>query len=141
MAGTITEARAIPSLPPLKPSVETSTMLDNMRSALARGLPVVKMCNSHKHELCIVGGGPSLADTYKKLKGYIAAINGSLSFLLERGVIPNACGVLDANRHMAEIVEPHQDVTYYVASVCNPAVFDKLKNCHVILWHPSGIAD
>jgi hypothetical protein len=113
-------------------------MLANMASALDRGLPTVKVCRPHGHTLSIAGGGPSLADTCSELTGYIAAVNGSLKFLLNQPVIegsPYFCGVLDAGEHIADMLVADKAVRYYVASTCAPSVFDKLKDCNVVLWH------
>lgn len=133
------EPGAFPRLE-LEPAVPASRMLGNMRSALARGLPELRLCKRHGHVMHVAGGGPSLADTAPELGNYIAAVNGSLGYLLSRGMVPNACGVLDPGAHMADIVAADRRVRYYVASLCDPAVFDKLLSagCHVTLWHPSG---
>jgi hypothetical protein len=122
----------------LSPAVSAEKMLANMRSALARGLPEVTPCKPHRLTLSIAGGGPSLADTYKDMQGYIAAVNGSLRWLLDHETNGNAsyaCGVMDAGAHMADMIVAHPNVRYYVASVCDPSVFDKLKDCDVRLWH------
>lgn len=113
-------------------------MVRNMRSSIARGLPPVAVCKPHKHVLSIAGGGPSLADTFGDLHGYVATINGSLRYLLTRPVIaglPYFCGVCDPGEHIADLIEADRDVRYYVASVCHPSVFEKLKKCEVVLWH------
>jgi hypothetical protein len=123
---------------PVTTTVPVEQQLDNVRSALRRGLPQVRRCRPHGHVLSVAAGGPSLEDTWRDLGGYVAAVNGSLGFLLERGVVPNACGVLDPNPHMADVVARHDNVSYFVASVCHPALFDKLEGCHVVLWHPLG---
>lgn len=123
----------------LKPTVPASVMVENIRSALGRGLPEVKFCRPHDLDISIVGGGPSLADTWRDLNGYIAAINGSMAYLLDKGITPNACGLLDPNHHIVDMVPAHKDVTYFVASVCDPDLFDKLRDCHVVLWHPTAI--
>lgn len=116
-------------------------MLANMRSALGRGLPEVKRCRAHGHTLSIAGGGPSLSDTYRDLDGCIAAVNGSLKFLLDREIKKGAsyfCGVLDAGEHIADMIVADKKVRYYVASICDPSVFEKLKDCPVVLWHPTA---
>lgn len=127
----------------LVPSVKPEQLRENMLSSMSRGLPEISLknapCKPHEHELSIAAGGPSLDDTWKDLKGYVGAVNGSLSFLLKKGVIPNACGVCHAEPHMADIIEPHPDVTYYVASIVHPSVFEKLKGCNVVLWHCSSV--
>lgn len=88
--------------------------------------------------LSVAGGGPSLADTWQDLRGVVAAVNGSCGFLIERGHIPHLCGVLDASPHMADVIAAHPEVRYYVASICDNRVFDKLAGCETVLWHPTG---
>lgn len=121
----------------LVPQVSPEQMVENMRSALARGLPELRWCKPHEFTLAIASGGPSLEDTYKELNGDIAAVNGSLGFLLERDIVPVFCGVLDANEHMTDIVAADPRVRYLVASNCHPSLFDKLlgAGCKVWLWH------
>jgi hypothetical protein len=128
------------SLPDFTPAVSAERMLANMRSATARNLPIVEPCRAHGLALSIAGGGPSLADTYQDLDGWVCAVNGSLRWLLERGVNPSlsyACGIMDAGDHIAEMIAVDPRVRYYVASICDPSVFDKLKDCDVRLWHVS----
>jgi hypothetical protein len=125
----------------LRPNTSPERMVENMKSALARGLREVPACKAHGSTLAIAAGGPSLADTYHLLagQGHIAAVNGSLKFLLEKGIVPEFCGVLDASPHMAEIVIADPRVRYLVASNCDPLLFDKLleAGCKVWLWHPT----
>lgn len=122
------------------PRVATSdeTMLEHVRSALRRNLPRPKLCRPHSRLMSVAGGGPSLADTWRDLDGVIVTANAGLGDLLERGVTPWACGLLDAREHIADLIEPHPDVFFFVASICHPKVFDKLSGCKVVLWHPSG---
>lgn len=122
---------------PCTPRVGVDQMAENARSALARGLPEAGMFRAHDRTLSVAAGGPSLADTWQDFKGDVAAVNGSLRFLLERDVVPWACGVLDPGDHMADLIERKPGVFYFVASICHPSVFDKLSGCDVIIWHPS----
>jgi hypothetical protein len=125
----------------LKPGISPERMVENIKSALARGLREVPACMRHGCALAVAAGGPSLEDTYTLLpgQGHIAAVNGSLKFLLEKGIIPEFCGVLDASPRMAEIVVADPRVRYIVASNCDPSLFDKLLDagCKVWLWHPT----
>jgi hypothetical protein len=124
-------------LPPLLPAVSTEQMLANQRSALQRGLPELKVCKPHGHTISVAGGGPSIKDTRHLLTGYVAAVNGSLGYLLESGIkdAPLLCGVMDAGEHIADLVAEDKNVRYYIASTCHPSVFDKLRDCEVVLWH------
>lgn len=123
----------------LNPATPPGRMLENMRSALSRGLPEVVGCRPHAHVLSVAGGGPSLAETKEQLTGFIAAMNGSLGYLLKHDIVPNVCGILDPGSHMPDVIVADRRVRYYVASICDPAVFDKLKDCEVRLWHPSSV--
>jgi len=129
-----------PAISTLTTRVAPEVMLDQVRSSLSRDLPSVKLCKPHGATLCVAGGGPSLSDTYRELSGYIGAVNGSLAFLLDKGVVPDACAVLDPGPQMADIVPAEPRVRYFIASVCHPALFDKLisAGCAVHIWHPSG---
>jgi len=120
---------------------DNETVRENIKSAVSRGLPEVRLCKPHTHKLSIAAGGPSLNDTMGDLTGYIGALNGSHDHLISKGIVPNACGMMDAGDIVAELITPHPDVTYFVASMCHPSVFDKLKDCHVVLWHASNGPD
>lgn len=131
-------ARVLTMVPP-RIATPDETMREHVRSALGRGLPVPKLCRPHGRLLSVAGGGPSLSETYPQLDGVIVTANAGLGFLLSKGITPWACGLLDARPHIADLIEPHPDVFYFVASICHPSVFDKLKGCKVVLWHPSGM--
>lgn len=125
----------------LVPAIKPDQLLEQVRSSLSRGLNEVRQCKPHEHILTVAAGGPSLEDTYRDLGSYVAAVNGSLSWLLDRDIIPNVCGVCDPSPHMVDIVEADKRVAYFVASSVHPTVFDKLLNagCDVILWHAAPI--
>lgn len=119
-------------------------MIENMRSSMSRKLPLVTVCKPHNLMMSIAGGGPSLEDTAKHLDGYVAAVNGSLRFLLSKPMpLPYLCGVMDPGEHISDAIDADENVRYYVASICHPRIFDKLKGCDVRLWHatPASIGD
>lgn len=124
---------------PVNPAVPDETMLEHVRSAMGRGLPEVAPAKPHDRIMSIAGGGPSLGDTWRELDGVIVTQNAALGFLLGKGVVPWACGVLDARPHVADLIERHSRVFYFVASTCHPRVFNKLAGCKVGLWHPLGM--
>lgn len=126
-----------------RPATPDETMLEHVRSALSRNLKTPQLCRPHSRLMSVAGGGPSLSDTYQELGrtpgSVIVTANAGLGFLLGKGITPWACGLLDARPHIADLIEPHPDVFYFVASICHPSVFDKLQGCKVVLWHPSGL--
>lgn len=124
---------------PCRVSVSDEIIAENVRSAMARGLQEAGPRKPHGRVMSIAAGGPSLADTWRELRDVVVAVNGSLGFLLERGVTPWACGVFDPRPHLADIIERHPDVFYFLGSTCHPRVFDKLQGCKIVLWHPLGV--
>lgn len=121
----------------LVPTHKPEQLLEHVRYAMTLGLPEVKECAAHDAILSIAGGGPSLEDTWPELTGFIAAANGSLDYLLKKGVAPQMCGVCDPSEHMVDIVEANPGVTYFIASCVHPLVFQKLiaAKCTIYLWH------
>ena len=124
----------------LVPAHKPEELHANIRSSIARGLPVVAGVSPADNDLIlsIVGGGPSLEDTYQDLTGYIAAINGSLAYLIEKGVVPHMCGICDPSPHMADIVVADPRVTYFVASIVHPSVYDKLLAADCRIYRTPG---
>ncbi len=124
-------------------SVSDEQIQRNMVYALALGLQQVRRCPPHDLVLAIAGGGPSIADTYGKLRNpgpntRVVAVNGSHDWLIAKGIVPFGCAFLDPNPRVAELFTPHHDVLYFVASCCDASVFDKLKGYNVRLWHAAG---
>lgn len=112
----------------------------NLKASLARGLPVIAHClEEKKGPLAIVGSGPSLADRLEKLRhwdGDIWAINGAYDYLLENGIIPDGFFGIDPLPGLAEYVQNAQpQTTFYLASTCDPSVFDALVGHDVQLVH------
>lgn len=120
-------------------TVEHGAVLDNIRSAVARRDLEWFVGAPRRPDKCIIAaGGPSLADTsgaYRLAQGLHVAINAAPQFLRKRGCRVDACVLLDPDPYLADLIEPHPTTAFYVASQCDPAVFDRLKGCRVILWH------
>lgn len=102
----------------------------------------LKQCKPHGEEVVIVSAGPSLSPDeimplYKRgVK--IVAVKHALNTLLEAGIVPWACMLLDPREHVTGFVEnPHPDVNYLVSSMVDPKVTQALiKNrCKVYGYH------
>lgn len=90
----------------------------------------------------IVGGGPSLADTWKHIRQrksrgqQIVALNNTHDYLIERGIVPDYMVLLDAREdNLKFLTKPHKGVKYLLASQCHPKCFDALKGFDVRMWH------
>lgn len=93
--------------------------------------------------IAIVSFGPSLNDTWKKIKKfkYVITCSGSHKFLLDKGLLPSQFKKwwhveVDPRAHKTLLIgPPHKDIEYLIASTCHPAVFDHLEGHNVKLWH------
>lgn len=110
----------------------------NIVYALNTGFP--EFCGevpTHDRIVSICGSAPSLKRTCRDLTGDIWACNDAGWMLLDRGVIPKYVMVWDPQPLVVDCLRRrHKDVTYLVASMCNPSVFDLLKDHNVVIWHP-----
>ena len=92
--------------------------------------------------VAIVGGGPSLGGCLDELRllvknssASIIAINKSHDYLIENGIIPDFCVLLDPREWVKTYVTPHKDVKYLIASQVNNAVWEKLEGYDIYTWH------
>lgn len=123
-------------------NTEQDEVNKNIESACKRDLTWIKQIQDHDKHVCIVGGGPWLPDALNEIRAMqrfghqIWALNNVHDYLIDRGIIPNACVLLDAREANAEFVKnARDDVLYFVASQCHPAVFNALAGKKVILYH------
>jgi hypothetical protein len=126
------------------------TLLAQIEANANRGLPeFIPYPNPHKSVICLVGSGPSVRGQLdsileQKKKGrLIVALKGAHDFLLDNGIKPDWCVMLDPQEKIVNCVTKHEpEITYFIASQCHPKVFDLLKERYVILWHAlSGIGE
>ena len=114
----------------------------NVESALARDyIPFNDLINTKSGAVAVVGSGPSLKKTWKRLKnfkGEIIACNAACQFLLEKGITPTYMFCFDADPLMLEFMTPHPEITYLIASRCPPEAFELIKGCRIVCWHAAG---
>ena len=128
---------------PLALSMESCVSEENMNknffATLDRGYtPINDLLWKTRGAVSLVGAGPSIAKTYKELVGDVCAINSALAFLLDHGVVPRYAMIWDADPVCENFAVPHPEVTYLIGSRCHPSVFERLKDCRVIVWHAAG---
>lgn len=123
-------------------NTETSIINRNLVEAVKLGLPTIEPIPDHELHVCLVGGGPSLADKVEEIRALkhsghkVWAVNNVHDYLVERGIVPDVCVLLDARKENAAFVKnARDDVLYYVASQCDPEVFKALKGKNVVVYH------
>lgn len=85
--------------------------------------------------LAVCGNGPSLK-TCKLPEGPVVALNGALQVLVDRGICPKYSICYDPspeNFHFFK--DAPKKTVYFIASRCDPKVFDVLKNRDVRVFH------
>lgn len=116
--------------------------IENIRNAV-QNYPQFKRVapakEKHERPFILAAYGPSLQDSWPMLakeEGDIFSVSGATDFLVKRGIIP--CGHVesDPRAHKAAFTaNPHPDVRYYMASCCDPSLFEQLRDAQVHLWH------
>lgn len=90
--------------------------------------------------VAIVGYGPSLRETWPKLRDFKVIYSGSGAhrFLIDNGIVPTYHVESDPHEYKVALVgTSHPDVTYLISSICHPKYFDNLEavNAKILLWH------
>ncbi len=128
---------------PLKLRREVCETSDNLERNIDRTLSMPRVrfnefVASQDGPVSICGSGPSFSRTYKHVEGDVIACNGAHDFLIERGIVPRFCLLMDASPVMEAFITPHPDVVYMVASRCHESLFKRLEGCKVVVWHCNG---
>lgn len=92
--------------------------------------------------LIVCGSGPSLAADYDYIKsikagGFVVALNQAHDALVENGIIPDLCVMMETRDRCAEYVTPRDDVNYLLASSLADVTLKKFSHIpnNVFLWH------
>lgn len=119
---------------------------EHIRHACSLKLPTLAPAPDHNGHVCIIGGGPWLPDALDEIKAMqgfghkIWATNNSHDWLIELGIIPDACWFLDARESNVRFAaNARSGVKYYVASQCHPKLFGALHGFDVTLYHNATV--
>jgi hypothetical protein len=114
-------------------------MNSNLTQTLERGYtPINSYLDKYTGTCSLVGSGPSIKETLHELTGDVMAINNSIKFLMENGIVPKWAMLWDAADIVAKFVVPDPRITYLVGSRCHSDVFKALEGCPVVVWHAGG---
>ena len=113
-------------------------LLDNIRQVAKIDLPLFKKQKTSGGTVIFVAGGPSLREHLGELRRrseageFILTSNNTHDFLVDNGIVPSACLLLDPKEIVSKYVRKPQKAThYYVAAVCSPKLFEALKDYKV----------
>lgn len=121
-------------------NVSLDLALSNMRVNAKRDIPWFVGDEPHNETAVIVAGGPSLAKSIQAIKNHqkrgakILALNNTATYLNTHGITPDLLVMVDA-RPENIVFARGTAKRYLIASQCDPAVFDALKDRDTHLWH------
>ena len=134
-------------LPEGKINTSETVINENVRRNIKRALPQVPVYGETARPMCIVGGGWSLDDTFEELRelvwdgAAILALNGAANWLVERNIRPGAVFILDAQAINHRFIEKEiPDCKYFLASQCDPSLFDTCEGRELYICH-TGLID
>lgn len=118
----------------------------NLKLALATGLPDLRELRLGRplqdRPSVIIGGGPSVEfhvehiEQLRQSGAAVFAIERMLPWCLNHGFAPDYVVTMDASDDVVEAFHTLPTTSaYLVATQCQPAVYDKLKNCSVYLFN------
>lgn len=117
----------------------------NVRTNIARGFAQVQPHETNDVDVMILGGGPSLNQHVEEIRALraqgvkLVCLNGTHDWALQHGLLPSAQILVDARPFNARFTRnPVKDCKYFIASQCDPSVFDGLPPEQVLLWHTTA---
>ena len=124
-----------------KNCVPDGNIQENIRYALSKDLKFVWQCREHQKMAVVCSGGPTLDKFYDAIKkdqadgGLVFCVKHSHDKLIERGIVPFGCILLDPRSHVQDFIEnPHPDVRYFTATMCHPSTLDRLIEKKATIW-------
>jgi len=127
-----------------KNAVSDDAIQRNILYALKQGYPEVGRYYPHDGIVSFVSGGTSFLENLDQIRAdqaagnYLVCVKTSHDQLIENGIIPDACILLDPRAHVVGFIEnPHPDTQYYVASQVYWETMKHLvdSNSNVVLYH------
>ena len=128
---------------------QTFDAANNMVYAAGLKIPHLAIEPLKTGRAIIVGGGPSVEGELENIRKFaedknnqVFALNWAHTWLIQHGIIPNACTFFEIDVDPCKIMEnAHPDVTYYICSHCHRQTFDGLEGYKRVLWHTTPNSD
>jgi hypothetical protein len=127
---------ALPYQYPMRSAVTLEAELRQIAVCMSHGFDRLKLLPLREDVLSVVGFGPSLHETWDQVTHPCITVSGAHDFLIERGFIPDFHAECDGRDHkIKHLGRPHKDVTYVMATICNPQMWEQLNGHKVEIWH------
>jgi hypothetical protein len=120
---------------------DRESIVANVRTNAARGLPELQQHEWTDKPLIVVAGGPSLHDYLPILKGFrpdchVLAVNGAYKFLRAQGIDPEHFLLIDSRAdNVIHVDSPSENTNHCLASQVHPRVFEALRDHEITLFH------
>lgn len=101
-------------------------------------LPEFHKVKGHDKKIAIVGGGPSLKYYLDDIRQFRTIFScGSVNdYLMSNNIIPTYSGICDPDKLSINYFQKlDTEVKYLIASNCDAAIFDHLKDQQIVMWH------
>lgn len=126
----------LPHLFPMKTALQEAGEIEQMKIGVSQGHPSLKLGAIKEDTLCVVGYGPSLADTWGQVTHPCLTVSGAHDYLIARGIVPDFHVECDGRPHKARFLEkPVEGCEYLIATVCHPKFWEQLEGFKVTTWH------
>lgn len=121
---------------PMRNSVTLDAEIRQIEACVARGYEQLRLQPLRDDWVSVVGYGPSLHETWREIKNPCMTVSGAHDFLVQHGIIPDWHAECDGRDHKTKHLEkPHPGVTYVMATICNPRMWELLDGCRILRWH------
>lgn len=119
--------------PTKKPPVPDEEAIENIRASVNYEYPIIGPQPSKQGSVIFVAAGPTVIDFLPEIKRrreageYVMTSNRTHDWLVDNGIIPHACLILDPKEIKKDDVLKVQPETAYMISVCaNPKVWEEM---------------
>lgn len=119
--------------PTKKPPVPDEEAIRNIRESVKYDYPILAPQPRKEGSMIFVAAGPSVRKYLPEIKRrreageYVMTCNHTHDWLVDQGIIPHACLILDPREDMKDAVQKVQSGTAYMISSCaNPKVWEEM---------------
>ena len=123
-------------------NTDEKQIIKNVKHNIKQGFLQVEPHPTNDIEVMIVGGGPSVTEHLEKIKQLrqngvkLITINNAYNWCIDNGLTPSAMVMVDAREFNGRFTKPVvEGCKYFIASQCNPSVFEGLPKDRTYVWH------